>query len=345
MSPSSVMDREHPYVFLEIPPEVPFELKPAGEKGWGGFATRFIARNSLIYQEPALFTLHLTMTQQVNDSAVLQAVKNLSKNDKQKFNLLHEASILQGNDNVSELFITNYFALAIPSHKHRELYQPNLLGFFVFISRLNHSCVANAYVPQNMRKTISCYAARDIQPGEEITFSYCGEFPNMCRDRRHGLLDFICHCPACVPGTRFYELSEMRRQLIRGLHYLLLGLDLASSRRGGPSMIITDPELRDNAEKLNIPLMSRLFYESMVGLMLEEEGIMNGLTSEYITNRMSQMAEYLAEKSNVLAARKIMEQDRWMDRWLLASRTFGVRDRGDWDACATLQLIRAANRP
>ncbi|KAF7718784.1 Uncharacterized protein PECH_005894 [Penicillium ucsense] len=337
-------DETHPYLRLKIPESAPYELKPSGDHGWGGFATRFIAKGSLIYREQALFTLQPRGPQQVNDYTILWEVRQLSAQDKETFNLIVKAAALEGDDKVTDVFIKNYFRLAnvpnelgLPTRSHH-------LGFFVFLSRLNHACVANAYIPQNEGKYISCYATKDIQPGEEIMFSYCADFESMQMEQRHRLLKFTCKCVACAPGTAFHELSEIRRKLIRGLNFLTQGMDFAYPRRDGhgPSGIIADPVLREAAKELFMPLMSRLFYESMIGLLLEEEGMMNAIMEKEIIARMRGAVRLLREPDNAVLALRIMEQKRWIDKWLVASRTLHKPDLGDIEGYLVLNMTRTA---
>lgn len=78
----------------------------------------------------------------------------------------------------------------------------------------------------------------------------------------------------------------MRRQSPRGLYYLTLGLDLGQANPRSSSRIIVDPTLRRAAQTLSLPLTSRFFYDILTGLLLEEEGLMEGSAFERIISRL-----------------------------------------------------------
>jgi hypothetical protein len=100
----------------------------------------------------------------------------------------------------------------------------NGAAVFPHAARFNHSCNPNACFTWNAtigKETI--HAMSDIQPGEEITLSYC----DMMHVKHYG---FVCDCRACAEdednestfahqsGVRRYRLQELKRetQLLRG---------------------------------------------------------------------------------------------------------------------------------
>lgn len=72
----------------------------------------------------------------------------------------------------------------------------------------------------------------------------------------------------------------MRRTLLRGLTYLILGRDTDG---GHSSSIIVDPKLRKEAEGFGISLSSRFIYGVLSMALLEQEGLMDG----FLEQRMS----------------------------------------------------------
>ncbi|KAN0069168.1 hypothetical protein V8E54_012797 [Elaphomyces granulatus] len=50
-------------------------------------------------------------------------------------------------------------------------------------------------------------------------------------------LEIICDCKACIPGSLFQQLGDMRRTLIRGLNFLPAGADPIGQRLKSTSPI------------------------------------------------------------------------------------------------------------
>lgn len=161
-------------------------------------------------------------------------------------------------------------------------------------------------MPINKGDSISCVATKDIRPGEEVTLAYFGEFECMLSQARHKLLYFVCKCKACLPGTAFHQASQLRRQLIRGLHYLTLGMDLGQENPKAPSRIIADPKLREDAKGLRIPLSSRFFYDTFTVLLLEEEGLLGERTIMSFNARLElTKSRFQSKQSSEIAARAL----------------------------------------
>lgn len=94
---------------------------------------------------------------------------------------------------------------------------PRGLAVYETSSRLNHSCVPNAYHgfnPEIQRFTV--HAVRDIEPGEEITINYMGgQADTLIRTQRLDHLrtnyGFTCTCVACSDRT---GQSDFRRGVL-----------------------------------------------------------------------------------------------------------------------------------
>lgn len=87
-------------------------------------------------------------------------------------------------------------------------------GLFLTYSRINHSCVPNAYNMWNSntnRQTV--HAGRDIKAGQQIFVSYLGDSGDtMTRDQRLKQTQlywgFICSCKACTRS----EITDIARK-------------------------------------------------------------------------------------------------------------------------------------
>lgn len=92
-----------------------------------------------------------------------------------------------------------------------------LSGLFLHMSRVNHDCIGNSahfYVEKHQVKIL--VAARAIQAGEEITFSYvCGGTSKAFLSKKWG---FTCSCPACLNpalGGLVEEMHELDADIPR----------------------------------------------------------------------------------------------------------------------------------
>ena len=84
-------------------------------------------------------------------------------------------------------------------------------GLYLNACRINHSCIPNADQPFDGEKKL--YANRDIEVGEEITFSYIEHLAlRAARQRQLSQAgwDFICQCPACDSSHPFSGPHELR---------------------------------------------------------------------------------------------------------------------------------------
>ncbi|KAH9826309.1 SET domain-containing protein 5-like [Teratosphaeria destructans] len=225
-----------------------WEIRHAGAKGLGVFASRPIARGTrILAEEPWL---------EVKDArGVFAAVRRLNGRDKEAFLRLsispvrrssfrawaHAATHVarQGLHDLIRVARENGRGLPqlLPNAISTILEYPAILSVFrnnnfdlgnrqaVFrhISRLNHACKPSAQGNFNTalgRFTI--HALRPIEPGEEITISYLSEHGALKECRQQRLLSsygFLCDCPACDTTTPRGRQSEARRlQLQASLH-------------------------------------------------------------------------------------------------------------------------------
>lgn len=321
------------YLHFQVPSDVSFELKPSPGKGWGAFATRRIGRGSLILSEKPLFVIRRPHTE-ITDYHVAIAFQRLSASQKAQFLLLRDNGS-RPFTSMNEAFAENSFNLANSDRDDHPAY-----GLFLLHSRFNHSCLPNSKVPTPSGEIISIFATRDIDSGEEITFCYDTGFEGMIRDERHKALRFACDCKACLPGTPFQQLSDMRRRLIRGLQYLLLGVDLGGQRQISHSTIIIDSKLKIAAETFRLPLSSRLVYNLLSHVLLEEEGLLDDFMIERLRPSLIHTVACFETDSNSSLARHAIIQETWQKKLDVAFTLYGRKDAADQEVSLLLQRLR-----
>ncbi|KAI1648250.1 SET domain-containing protein [Daldinia loculata] len=312
------MSQDHPYRRLQIPKDAPFELRPSSPgKGWGAFATRLIKQGDPVLIERPLFVIPKP-SQYITDGDVFAAFQRLTPTAKQQFLLLRDNA---GGpfESLNEALAENSLAMSANSGH----------GLFLLHSRFNHSCVPNAKIPETSGEIITMFAIRDIMAGEEITFCYKNDFECRTRRERHEALRFVCDCKACLLGTPFQQLSDIRRKFVRGLRYLTLGFDIDGKRQNSSSPIIADRKLKEAAENLSIPHCNRLIYQLLVSFLLEEEGLLDYLTRERLEPSMVIMPSLFETESNARIARIAMAEQTWLGKVQMAFRLYGRADAAD----------------
>lgn len=275
----------------------------------------------------------------ITEEDLRNCFQRLKPFQKQQFLLLHDNGLRQF-DRMESAFAENSFALldsSMPQTDGRKIH-----GLYLLHSRLNHSCVPNSKIPETCGPSITSYAMRDIAADEEITFCYNPGFECRVRYDRHQALGFICTCKACSIGTPFHQLSELRRTLIRGLHYLTLGVDLNGKKEDSAYPIVFDSELKSTAESLSIPLTSRLIYNILIVLLIEQEGLLDGFLLERLGPGISCLVTMLTTASNIRIAQYAMAQKSWLEKFCVACRLYGCTDDSDH---IVPELLRLMKRP
>jgi hypothetical protein len=131
----------------------------------------------------------------------------------------------------------------------------------------------------------------------------------------------------------------MRRTLIRGLYYLVLGHDLNEKEKECASPIIADSELRIRAERFGIPLSSRLIYNVLSALLLQQEGLLDDFLLDRFNLGIPSMVATFATASNILVAQHIMAQKIWLERFCIAFRLYECEDEADQEMLEELRLL------
>ncbi|RDW59117.1 hypothetical protein BP5796_12041 [Coleophoma crateriformis] len=326
------MSRNHPYRSLQVPSDAPFVLKPSPGKGWGVFATKPIEQGAMILRENPLFVIRKPH-EWITEEDVWTAFQSLLPRGKQQFLCLRD-NASNPFTSMSEAFAENSFAQSSSIH-----------GLYLLHSRFNHSCLPNSKIPTTTDgPAIACFATKDIAPDEEITFCYNTDFECRARSERHGALRFTCDCKACLIGTPFQQLSDLRRRFIRGLQYLTLGVDLGGQRQDSVSPIIIDPELKKAAENFSIPLSARLIYDVLVAYLLEEEGLLDHFMVKRLEPGIVRTVASFETEGNVEIARLAIVQETWLEKLCTAFRLYGRADTADHAVAVGLRMLYGRSR-
>lgn len=282
-------------------------------------------------KEKPLFVLR-KHHEEIREADVRTAFQQLKSGEKQQFLYLR--------DNASKPFSSMNQACGENSFAISD--DPPIHGLFLLHSRFNHSCLPNSKVPSSLngKEIISSFATRDIMAGEEITFCYETDFECRMRSDRHRELRFTCDCKACLPGTQFQQLSDLRRTFIRALQYLTVGSDLRGQRQGSDSpFIIISSQLKKAAEDFSIPLSARLIYILLTMVLIEEEGLMDDFMVDRFHPGILAIANSFKTGSNSRIAGAAMAQKTWMGKFCMALKFWGRRDVADDTIALQLRLL------
>ena len=251
-----------------------YEIKTAGAKGLGVFATTFIPRGTRIFSERPL--LAIKAGQDAGD--LYTSSRCLSLQDQQRlmrlsFHVNNElriirwshalwytlkgltrskisASTAKGRQSIFDhVAVLNIFRSNSFNIGSRGISQ----ALFSRISRINHSCIPNAqgnYHEEQGRFNV--HATRDINIDEEVSINYLPENGFVKSSRQDQLLSgygFSCNCPACDMAN----LSAQKGEADRVKFHENLGN--AREELGSPGGYSTETELS----------MTRSFIELLEG--------------------------------------------------------------------------------
>ena len=217
-----------------------YEIRHAGAKGLGVFATKWIQRGTRIVAERPVFTVK-------SERDVYLATRDLLPEDRDYLMQLslNEAArsphvewvraawhVMRGaltpgaqkeqsgnNARLGLGTITEYMTLLAAFRNNNFDVGNNTQAVFRDISRFNHSCVPNTQGNFNSNLgRFTIHALRPIKEKEEITVSYL-ELHGATRNVRQALLGkgygFKCGCPVCDPNTQRGRDGERRRVEMR----------------------------------------------------------------------------------------------------------------------------------
>ena len=163
-------------------------------KGFGLFAARKLKQGELIMSE--------------SPSLVFKS-DDYDKLDKQQFerHIVDNYLLYMPEDELAE-FLTLADAWSPESPRIYHIITSNMfnlndhMAVFLKISRINHSCKPNSYY-NFYDGTMNVFAARDIEPNEELTITYLDDFQTKEERQKHlkENYGFECHCELCARNT------------------------------------------------------------------------------------------------------------------------------------------------
>jgi hypothetical protein len=166
-------------------------------------------------------------------------------------------------------------------------------GLFVKMSRVNHSCIGNTtHLYLENRRAKILVASRDIQEGEEITFSYR---PGKKTDERKRILrvtyGFVCHCVACTINPEIEYMLARSTELDKEImEYGSMGKIDQAIQKGKALLQIYD--------KLGVSswLYKRTYYDMFQVAITKRKSLKDG--SEYIRKAHEAVLAFTSDKDN-----------------------------------------------
>ncbi|KAJ7575640.1 hypothetical protein C8J56DRAFT_410128 [Mycena floridula] len=227
--------------FPGFPAEVPRPVIPAhriaktATKGLGVFATRKILAGELLFAERPFFITpsNLEVPQQAFEGGYSQdqlqqialhererrleaLFHRIDSNEvKARLMALHNSHKHDGSGSIQGIIRTNAFGAPDPlRHKENKGGKVDHSILCDQGSRINHSCTPNSgYDWDAASFSIKFWAIRDVEEGEEITYSYvrCGiAASSAVRQKALEPYGFRCTCTACLNP----EVSDARRRTV-----------------------------------------------------------------------------------------------------------------------------------
>ncbi|KAI8941267.1 hypothetical protein NX059_002497 [Plenodomus lindquistii] len=199
------------------------EVRDAGPKGRGVFATANIPRGTRIIVEPALLSLELDRhnNKKTDPKSVLDAFNKLSPSQQDSFLQLHAfasdtfRAYIEGQLNSNWSDIPDLYRKVLSvyvANNHKDVYW---LG-----SHINHSCIPSVSFAVNSRIGMGTFhTTRDIAVGEELSITYIDCLTVPCHDRQSRLQrqwGFRCTCLVCGDSTEGRQ-REAKRVMMASL--------------------------------------------------------------------------------------------------------------------------------
>jgi hypothetical protein len=217
-----------------------YNIRHAGAKGLGVFATKLIPRGTRILAEKPLFSVN-------SERDLFAATRKLVAEDKEflkglSVNENAAASTLQEWVRIMWHVARGSWTMTVePGSGHSrwpglttvQEYQALRAAFrnnnfdigdktqavFKEISRLNHACIPNTQGNFNTNLgAFTIHSLRPIEPDEEITLSYIETYATTRRQRQNSLragYGFECGCAACDMSRKRARDGERRRVVLR----------------------------------------------------------------------------------------------------------------------------------
>lgn len=292
-----------------------------------------------IFKERPLFVIRKP-AQFITEFDVLSEFQKLPRQEKQQFLYLRDNGAT-AYTSMATAYKWNSFGLSVSPQLS---VSPEAHGLFIVLSRFNHSCIPNCTAPQDTseKDQQQICAIRAIMPGEELTFCYHSTFQYWSTKDRAQIMDFKCDCKACLIGTPFQQASDMRRALLRGLHYLTHGKDIDGPDILSAGSVLSDPGMKKAAEELRIPLSTRFIATVLKGFLLEEEGLLDPVVLQTLWIVTLRAGASFKTRRNAQIAAIAVAQKSWLGMVCTAFRLYGKKDEADEEVAAELQSVRGA---
>ncbi|KAI1475815.1 SET domain-containing protein [Daldinia eschscholtzii] len=238
--------RDRPLVVSDPPP---YEVKELKDKGMGVIANRTIRKDEVVMlRYPVIIRVmdpRPWKTQDVMKLLHRATVQLPPKEGKQMLKLAHS----KGGYILDDIVNTNAFGVLLGGTDHS--------GLYLDVSRINHACKPNMYSRfSSTTLGMEVAAYRDIEPGEELTFSYLPL--NLLSEQRQTLIKewgFNCTCSLCT-SPEATAVSDRHRGRIQEL---LAELDLPEMRNHAAVSKRVD-EILDLCEKESLAAQIGDFY-------------------------------------------------------------------------------------
>ena len=271
-----------------------FQITPVQGKGKAWLALRDIQPGTPLLGEEALFSVMAGTT--VNDR---------HERDNKGFSELSCPAPV----NPKKRFEANCFEMD-PDRKGKESKLRKKSGIFPQASRINHSCIPNAYFTWNpklgRKGLLTVYAIVHIPKDTEILVNYRPHDAFRSRNQRHKSRDyykFNCTCLACDTNTPFARESEGRRNRMKVLDVAITATKDQDSSNQTTESLFNIIEMSDllQVEGLIYPHLADAYHRQALWWYREGKRVSN----------QSGVAEYqeICHEQKLQAARKELDLD------------------------------------
>ena len=201
----------------ELDPQL-FEIQTIQGKGKGLVACSHIAKGTRILQEKPLLTIEKVLPMDRRELNLVEKLMTLSELQRHMFHSLHNN--FPGEYPCSGIVDTNAWLDKPDDLDSDSSDHPERVSIYPKISRINHSCLPNAYYYWNSNtKCATVHAICPINAGDEITVHYLGT-GTVFESRRVSLkkgYGFDCTCSLCSLPPLARQNSDTRRLRIQHL--------------------------------------------------------------------------------------------------------------------------------
>lgn len=181
-----------------------WKIKDSPGKGLGLFATQFIKKDTVVFQEAPLIAGGPQWLQKEASFMVLSEEKRRAYMSLYSCCKCHQTPCIETP--FSKIYNANNF----------EVRDTGENAVYKVTSRINHACMPNAFRRFTKAGNIVLFATEDIKKGDEITLDYVGAGSASVSTRRPYLADkfgFYCRCKGCVGNKKLSSaLVEQRMQ-------------------------------------------------------------------------------------------------------------------------------------